>query len=334
VPRFLKRELTIQLSFRFNLFEKAVEIVCNHPPTQENGKSLLTLVTMQKDNPLRLIRDWTRWHKRLHGVGQLILYDNGSKDYGYDELADALYEEDLQSVLVNWDFPYTWDGHAWDCQDSRKGLWAPWPQMGALNHCYLKFGRCGWLLNLDIDEYLVSEDGTSLQDYTRQTPRHYLGLAERRVQGIGPEKPLAERSFRDFLWRDNPRSNFTRSKYACQCNMPLWLDIHWIIYRRSLLRYKRSLRLKFQATWTKLGSIVKRMWQKIFKYSNILEKPRATINSPREKFWVYHFSLLGTEWRPSRENRVLYRDKAYFEAKGLEITYDNVMIKQAEKHSL
>jgi len=124
--------------------------------------------------------------------------------------------------------------------------------MGALNHCYLKFGRCGWLLNLDIDEYLVSEDGTSLQDYTRQTPRHYLGLAERRVQG----------------------------------------------------------------------------------YSNILEKPRATINSPREKFWVYHFSLLGTEWRPSRENRVLYRDKAYFEAKGLEITYDNVMIKQAEKHSL
>jgi len=53
VPRFLESELTVQLNFKFNSFEKVVEISRNHPPVRENGwKSPVTLVTIQKDNPL------------------------------------------------------------------------------------------------------------------------------------------------------------------------------------------------------------------------------------------------------------------------------------------
>jgi len=54
-----------------------------------------------------------------------------------------------------------------------------------------------------------------------------------------------------------------------------------------------------------------------------------------ETFWVYHFMPLGTSWGlENRKWRTSYRNKAYFEAQGMEIMYDETMIKQAEKHGL
>jgi len=319
-----------------------VEISRNHPPVRENGwKSPVTLVTIQKDNPLGWIKDWISWHNCLHGVGRLILYDNGSREYGHDELVDALQEEegDFQSVLVNWNFPFTWDG--WD---GSRSTWYPWPQRAALNHCYLKYGDCGYLLNLDVDEYLVAEDGTSLRDYLRQTPQHYLPFRKRYMFTIGPEKPLAERSFRDSLYYLlEPKATLESQllgwfrkypywKYACQCNMNLWLDNHWVDYqgiRQSISRRK----LRFQH---KLYGI----FYSIIKYVGLTELLSEIINnnnSPRETFWVYHFTPLNiASGRPGREWREPYRDKAHFEimAKGKEIVYDAVMIKQAEKYGL
>jgi len=315
VPRFLRRELTVQLKFHFNLFEKVAEISRNHPPTGHES-NLLTLVTVQKDNPLGWVRDWVRWHNRMHGVGRLILYDNGSREYGYDQLIDTCMgeEENFQTVLVNWDFP--WTQRAW--ASHRGWFGGPWPQKAALNHCYLKYGDCGWLLNLDIDEYLVAEDASSLQDYIRQKSQHYLPFRQRTIQGIGPEKPLAERSFRDFLWHKEYPSFH---KYACQCNRPFLMGLHSI-------EYGRFRRFRFRAIEAKLSSIGKRI-RKLFN------------NLPRERFWIYHFALLASpcavnsrKWGPNFENRMLYRDKAYFETQGLEIIYDDTMIKQAEKYGL
>jgi len=320
VPRFLRSELTVQLSFRFNLFEKVVEISRNHPPAGENGKSLLTLVTVQKDNPLQWIKDWLHWHNRMHGVGRLILYDNGSREYGHDELVNTLQgeEEDFQSVLVNWDFPYTWDG--WD---GRKASWSAWPQVTALNHCYLKYGDCGWLLNLDIDEYLVAaEDTTPLRDYLRQTTRHYLPFRERRFWQLGhSSKSQAELSFRDFLYRTPTSQHYF--KYACQCNRPLWLGVH-LVFRQGIGRYRFRLQTRFFRLIKAMGLI------KLFGMNN-------NNDLPGEMFLVYHFMSLNIMWRPGDKNgkgRAAYRDKAYFEAQGIEITYDDTMIKQAQKHGL
>jgi len=284
VPRFLRRELTVQLSFHFNLFEKVVEISQNHPPVRGNEENLLTLVTLQKDNPLQWIKDWIRWHNRMHGVGRLILYDNGSREYGYDELAEACTSEEknFQSVLVNWDFPYT---RRW--VDHKRCFGGPWLQKAALNHWYLKYGDSGWLLNLDIDEYLVAEDATSLQDYIGATPQYYLPFRSRTMPEIGPEKLLAERSFRDFLWDTKTIQIF--GKYACQCNGSFLMGIHSIDYG-SLKRFSELLRLK-------LSSIVKRM-QKLFRYHNKITHKH---NLPRETFWVHHFALLASPCAPKPE---------------------------------
>jgi len=340
VPRLLRRELTVQLSFRFNLFQKVVEISRNNPPVGENGKSLLTLVTLQKDNPLQWIRDWIRWHNLMHGVVRLILYDNGSKEYGYEKLADILEnKEDFQTVLVNWDFPYNWN--SWDSRMIRGG----WTQQGALNHCYLKYGHCGWLLNLDIDEYLVAEDATSLRTYIKTGTQYYLPFRVRDVVGIGPERPLAERSFRDFsyyLETDQVSfQDFLRYpkhpqcwKYACQCNIPLWLSTHEV-------SHKGFNRLKFQFQ-VRLHSIIRCMG--LIKLFN---KIMPNNNSAREIFRVYHFALLSTAWKglpinpnhprfraQKRLSRRLYRDKAYFEAQGKQVIYDDTMIKQARNRDI
>jgi len=320
VPRSLRSELIVQLSFRFNLFEKVVEVSRNHHSARESKSGFLTLVTLQKDNPLQWIRDWIHWHNRMHGIGQLILYDNGSREYGHDELVDTLRQEkqDFQSVLVNWNFPYTWDG--WD---GRRPTWYPWPQIAALNHCYLKYGDCGWLLNLDIDEYLVAEDDTSLRDYLRQTHQHYLPLRERQVQGIGPKKPLAERSFRDFSYRTRELKVWHplhHRKYACQCNIPsLWLDVHWVVHK-GFNRFRFQIKLYYTAK--RMGLI------------ELFSKIMINNSSPAEMFWVYHFMPLATIWEGSHERRGNYPDKAHFDAQGVEIIYDDTMIKQAKKHGL
>jgi len=324
VPRSLRNELTVQLSFRFNLFETVVEISRNHPPVREDRNSFLTLVAIQKDNPLEWIKDWMHWHNRMHGVRQLVLYDNGSRKYGHDELVDTLHGEegDLQNVLVNWDFPWTWDG--WN----RKALWDPWPQIAAMNHCYFKYGDCGWLLSLDIDEYLVAEDATSLRDYIRQTPGYHLPFKPRQVWGIGPEKPLAERSFRDFVWRSRAWVSPTGKRFwkcACQCNRHLLMGVHGAATHSIF--YEGFGRFRFRSIQAKLGSLMKRIRQ-------LFNRVIHNHNSPRERFWIYHFDLLSTGWKPNREDRVLYRDKAYFEAQGVEIIYDDTMIKQAKEHGL
>jgi len=329
VPRFLRSELTVRLSFRFNLFEKVVEVSPNHPPVRGNGKNPLTLVTVQKDNPLQLIKDWMHWHNRMHGVGQLILYDNGSREYGNDELLGTLHEEeeDFRSVLFNWDFPYTWDG--WD---GRRAIWFPWPQRAALNHYYLKFGDCGWLLNLDIDEYLVAaEDTTPLRDYLRQTPEHYLPFRSREMLQIGPEKPLAKRSFRDFLWRSStshkPECKLVLAsgeypyhywKYACQCNIPLWLDAHRVVHQ-GIRRYRFKLQIKLYSLIRRMGLI------ELFGMDNN-DSPREVFRG--EMFWVYHFMSLNVMWGPHhKKKRMSYRDKAYFDLKGAEVIYDDTMLK-------
>jgi len=363
VPRSLRSEFTVQLSFRFNLFEKVVEVSRNHPPVRGNGKNPLTLVTVQKDNPLQWIKDWMRWHNRMHGVRHLVLYDNGSQEYGHDELVDTLHggEEDFQSVLVNWDFPFTRGG--W----SPGPAWDPWPKRGALNHWYLKYGSCGWLLNLDIDEYLVAaENTTSLRDYLRQTPRRYLAFRERRVVQIGPEKPLAERSFWDFLYRVStwpskptgellPHREFPRRywKYACQCNMPLWLHNHQVTYQ-GIRGWRSRLEAMFYALIRKFYSRIRY----VMGLNSINSRPMEILRG--EMFWVYHFMSLSTRWGPYHKTeterpsyypqkgyfdsrwqdgkktigRPPYCDKAYFEAYGTEVIYDDTMIKQAEKYGL
>jgi hypothetical protein len=48
------------------------------------------LLTLSRNNDLRWVRDWTRYHVAEHGAEALLFYDNASSEYGTREILEAV----------------------------------------------------------------------------------------------------------------------------------------------------------------------------------------------------------------------------------------------------
>ena len=122
----------------------------------EKEEPKLTLCTMQKNNPKEWIRDWILYHQRLHSVERIVLYDNMSENS--DQLVQYLKTLEIKAeiILVKWDMPYIVD------------VW--WhSQIYHLNHAYYwLWNRISWIINIDIDEYLVNRTSNTLEQYLRR----------------------------------------------------------------------------------------------------------------------------------------------------------------------
>ena len=71
---------SINVTLHFKNFKNNIKLnwkrdECELEKFDEN---LLTISALQKDNHFTWIRDWILWHRRLHKVGRVVLYDNGS----------------------------------------------------------------------------------------------------------------------------------------------------------------------------------------------------------------------------------------------------------------
>ena len=104
----------------------------------------LSLGTMQKDNPPRWVADWIRYHVAL-GVERVLIYDNNSADLPALMAALEAIDSPVQIVVVGWNHPFGMVR----CHANK------FAQVSSLNHCHTRFGATDWMLNLDIDEYLV-----------------------------------------------------------------------------------------------------------------------------------------------------------------------------------
>ena len=113
-----------------------------------------------KKNYLEWIRDWVLYHHRTHGVERVVLYDNSSNNKAelekYLITLESKEANDLELGLVHWDFTY-------DPQD------VAFTQVGQINHIYDWLGNdISWVLNIDIDEYIVNQTGAPLQTYLKK----------------------------------------------------------------------------------------------------------------------------------------------------------------------
>lgn len=130
-------------------------------PTFRGRKVLLTL---SRDNDLEWIRDWARFHARLHGIDAVLLYDNGSTAYPICELRQALEDvTDLDiAAIVRWPFKYGPLGGPAKHWDS------DFCQYGALEHAKWRLLRsAAGVVNADIDELVLSPAGRTVFDYAR-----------------------------------------------------------------------------------------------------------------------------------------------------------------------
>ena len=217
--------------------------------SQLSSSSNITLSTIQKDNEIRWIQDWIRYYRNAHDVDRVIIYDNNSSYQSKLEEKLASLETDV--LVIHWNFPY---GPA-------RSHGNQMCQLGALNHCRLKFGDGGYGLNFDIDELLVVRK-SSLKDLLKEQDIVYFDSYM-----VPPVSQLSEDySFSSFLLRDKlsrlQEGSYKATKYAYKFSNVYANSVHFAmsVYQKKgkyLEKVLKKLKLeKHLSKWLNKRPIV------------------------------------------------------------------------------
>jgi hypothetical protein len=156
------------------------------------------LFTQSKNNRFEWIQDWIRYHRDIHGANAVLIYDNQSTEYSPEELLASLSQlSGIDRVcIVRWPFLFGPQGfgakRCWDSDFCQYGVWehARW----------MLLQQARSVLDSDIDELVVSSDGTSVFEAAE---RSFLGVVRFNghwVHGFKNKTPaVAERSPARFV---------------------------------------------------------------------------------------------------------------------------------------
>ena len=145
-----------QLDLEFVFREFTIEVSCHCNKIIPLLQRDLGLTNLQKDNPLIWIKDWCRWHIRVHGVQRIVLYDNGSSYWPTLEKELVEIDEEVEIILVHWPYKH---GPIPDILGKYR-----YAKIGAFNHFHRLFGiRTSWCINLDVDEFLYFDSSLPLK---------------------------------------------------------------------------------------------------------------------------------------------------------------------------
>ena len=153
--------------------------------------------TKSKDNDLQWIRDWATYHARKHGSNAVLLYDNASRRYASDEIREMLARIPGLDVAVVVDWPYKFGPQGvdeyWD---------SDFCEYGILEHGRLRFlALAEGVINADIDEFVFTEDGSSVYDRMRASPAGFVLYPGVWIESVGGGSSGAGRRHADFRYR-------------------------------------------------------------------------------------------------------------------------------------
>ncbi len=141
------------------------------------------LLTKSKNNDLRWIRDWVKFHVKAHRADAALIYDNGSDRYAPREILDALAGiAGLEAaVVVEW--PFKWGVHGDDF-----GIWdSDFAQHGILEHArwrFLEYAR--GVVYQDVDELALSD--RSIFEIAEQSKTGTVLYEGRWIEHVRPER--------------------------------------------------------------------------------------------------------------------------------------------------
>ncbi len=169
------------------------------------GRRVVT--TLSKDNDPKWIADWLRFYERVHGADALLLYDNASNAYDARDLEAALRAQFPQVLIhvVSWPFAYGPSGGLAGAVD---GIETPWDsdfcQTGMLQHARFRFlGKARSVLNVDIDELVLSDRGRSIFEATEKRRSGFVKFPGFWISATTPtDLPPAGARHADFRWRE------------------------------------------------------------------------------------------------------------------------------------
>lgn len=173
------------------------------------GRSVV--VTKSRNNAISWIYDWARFYVANHKVTGLVLYDNNSTEYAPEDILEALRGvKGLEAcVVVEWNYPWGSPGGVWAGNKT-----IPWDsdycQYGAMEHARNRLlGRAQTVINHDVDELLVSEDGRAAGDLLKEMGVAGLEYSGRWIETIGSPTE-GEPRFINFGYYDKNRGACTK----------------------------------------------------------------------------------------------------------------------------
>ena len=196
------RDSSTQLTLETPLgrFEIAVQ-----PSEIERFAGRRVLHTLSKDNEVRWIIDWIRYHERVHSADAVLFYDNGSSRYSVSELQAELAGAfpAMVVVVVSWPFKYGPQGGMAGAVDGQPAPWdSDYCPTGSLQHARLRFlRRARSVLNADIDELVVGPE--SIFAAAEAAPGGFIKFPGQWVTSAAPH-PVTPADCRhgDFVYRD------------------------------------------------------------------------------------------------------------------------------------
>ncbi|MCA8880197.1 MAG: hypothetical protein KDA73_09620 [Rhodobacteraceae bacterium] len=145
---------------------------------------LNAVLALNFNNRLEWIADWARFYVARHGAEAAVIVDNGSTDYGCDEIAATLAGIDglRHAVIYSAPFPYG------PISGGPKGfVSAKFFQMAMLNTARRDaLARAAAVLSVDIDEIVDGPEGRTVFEAAR---RHPLGMLTIKGYYAYPERP-------------------------------------------------------------------------------------------------------------------------------------------------
>ena len=190
-----------QVELPAGLFKQQLLQVRSNSHALFQGKNVI--VTMSRNNELAWIGDWVRFHVETHGCNAVLLYDNASTNCRGAEIKDQIVSvRGIDAALVvDWPFKLGPGGGPHWVWDSDFG------QYGMLEHARHRYlPTASAVLNVDIDELVLTTAGSSIFDLARRSDVGYVRFAGRWVENATSLmlNPPARRHKHYFYYRDGP----------------------------------------------------------------------------------------------------------------------------------
>ena len=302
LPGSLPKSVHIELVFKSFAHSMRLDLQQCQQSIESCSSAPITISTLQKNNDTQWVIDWILWHRRLHNVERIVLYDNGSTNR--TELIEKLkaLEPEVKIIFVDWPFPY--------------GIFPNnLTQDGSLNHCRIRFPiEHGYCINLDIDEYLVSSGENNFLDYLNASLNYpfpgVCNIKECKVPNITKSNRIGVPRVLDFQYRFRKFGHFpTRDstwpyrKYIYKFNGPYYLNVHSTkLGKHDLFKNKLNLLTRMHYYSKKSLRKIIRHW---LKRQNTAEDwkhkfhPLDSHYADESEFYFFHCLGLSTNWKNS-----------------------------------
>jgi len=176
-------------------------------PVQPSGTKVFAgrkvLCVLSRDNRLQWIADWAEFHVKAHGADAVLLYDNASTSYTTADLLASFRSIPglAAAVVVPWPYKFGPPGNGnqdWDSQ---------YAQCVMLEHGRRRFlADAAAMVNLDIDELVVTDDGVGLFEHLARAAEGALIYPGRWIRNVRNFHPwsIRHRNFRYYSTSDEP----------------------------------------------------------------------------------------------------------------------------------